>query len=71
MKPEVRARAMYWAGMCYDALREEMASYSIMKRVTYDFPESKWASFARSHLSTDKYIVLEEDLEIKRVEEGR
>jgi tetratricopeptide (TPR) repeat protein len=69
--PNVRASAMYWAGLCYEALREDMAAYSIYKRLTYDFPESKWASYARSQLSSDKLLNLEVSLEEKRIEEGR
>jgi outer membrane protein assembly factor BamD (BamD/ComL family) len=69
--PEVRAQAMYWAGKCYENLRETMAAYSIYKRLTYDFPESKWASYARAQLSQEGLLRLETDLEIKRLEEGR
>jgi len=69
--PEIRAQAMYWAGMCYENLKEAMAAYSIYKRLTYDFPESKWASYARAQLSQEKLLNLENDLEIKRLEEGR
>ena len=45
--PKIRAQAMYWAGMCYQDLRQQMAAYSIFKRLTYDFPESEWAAYAR------------------------
>lgn len=69
--PKIRSQAMYWAGMCYESLGEDMAAYSVYKRLTFDFPESKWASFARGQLSTDRLLTLEENLEIKRVEEGR
>jgi TolA-binding protein len=69
--PEIRAQAMYWAGMCYENLKEAMAAYSIYKRLTYDFPESKWASYARAQLSQERLLNLETDLELKRVEEGR
>jgi tetratricopeptide (TPR) repeat protein len=69
--PKIRSEAMYWAGMCYENLDEPMAAYSIYKRLTFDFPESKWASFARSQLSSDRLLTLEEDLELKRVEDGR
>jgi tetratricopeptide (TPR) repeat protein len=69
--PKIRAQAMYWAGMCYEPLGEPMAAYSIYKRLTFDFPESKWASFARSQLSQDRLLNIELELEEKRVEEGR
>ncbi len=65
---EVRAPAMYWAGMSYQHLRQPMAAYSIFKRLTYDFPESQWAAYARAELSKDSMIRLETDLELKRLE---
>jgi tetratricopeptide (TPR) repeat protein len=66
--PEIRAQAMYWAGMSYESLKEPMAAFSIYKRVTFDFPESKWASYARAQLSQDALQNLEADIEIKRLE---
>ena len=69
--PKIRSQAMYWAGMCYEALGEAMAAYSIYKRLTYDFPESKWASYARGQLSSDSLLTIELEIEEKRVEEGR
>jgi len=69
--PKIRAQAMYWAGMCYEAVGEEMAAYSIYKRLTYDFPESKWAAYARGQLSSDRLLTIELEIEEKRVEEGR
>jgi outer membrane protein assembly factor BamD (BamD/ComL family) len=59
---------MYWAGMCYQQLHQPMAAYSIFKRLTYDFPESQWAAYARAQLSQENMLNLETDLEIKRLE---
>ena len=69
--PKIRAQAMYWAGMCYENLGEAMAAYSIYKRLTFDFPESKWAAYARGQLSSDRLLTIELEIEEKRVEEGR
>jgi len=69
--PEIRAQAMYWTGLCYESLREPMAAYSLYKRLTFDFPESKWASYARAQLSQESLLNLETEIETKRVEEGR
>lgn len=66
--PKVRSQAMYWAGMCYQKLRQPMAAYAMFKRLTYDFPESEWAAFARAQLSQDAMIKLETDLELERLE---
>lgn len=65
--PDIRAQAMYWAGMCYENVREAMAAYAIYKRLTFDFPESKWAAYARGQLSQERMLVLETDLEIERL----
>lgn len=67
----LRSRGMYWAGMCYQKLKREMAAYSIYKRLTYDFPESIWAAYARGQLSTGSLQKLENELEIDRLEDGR
>ncbi|MEM7392121.1 MAG: tetratricopeptide repeat protein, partial [Verrucomicrobiota bacterium] len=67
----LRSQAMYWTGMCYEEMRQQMAAYSMYKRLTYDFPESKWASYARAQLSQDGMLNLENRLEIERLEEGR
>ena len=66
--PQIRAQAMYWTGMCYQDLRQQMAAYSTFKRLTYDFPESKWASYARAQLSQESLLKLETDLELQRLE---
>jgi len=64
----IRAQAMYWSGMSYQALRQPMAAYSNFKRLTYDFPESEWAAFARGQLSQDGMLDLEDKLELQRLE---
>jgi outer membrane protein assembly factor BamD (BamD/ComL family) len=66
--PTIRAQAMYWSGMCYQKLRQPMAAYSHFKRLTYDFPESEWAAFARGQLSQDSMLNLEDKLEMERLE---
>ncbi len=69
--PKIRGQAMYWTGMCYQTLRQEMAAYSIFKRLTYDFPESEWAAFARGQLSQERLLNLENKLELERLEDGQ
>jgi TolA-binding protein len=66
--PKIRAQAMYWMGMCYQDLRQQMAAYSTFKRLTYDFPESKWAAYARAQLSQESLLNLESKLELERLE---
>lgn len=66
--PAVRAQAMYWSGMCYQNLKQPMAAYSHFKRLTYDFPESEWAAYARGQLSQEGMLDLETKLEMERLE---
>jgi outer membrane protein assembly factor BamD (BamD/ComL family) len=66
--PTIRAQAMYWSGMCYQNIRQPMAAYSHFKRLTYDFPESEWAAFARGQLSQEGMLNLEDQLELDRLE---
>ena len=68
--PTIRAEAMYWAAKSHQVLREQMTAYSLYKRLTYDFPESQWAAYARGELSQEALIRLEEKLEIERLEQG-
>ena len=67
----VRSQAMYWAGKCYQDQRNQMAAYSSFKRLTYDFPESEWAAYARGQLSQGALLKLETQLELERLEEGK
>jgi TolA-binding protein len=66
--PKIRARAMYWAGTCYQKLRQPMAAFSIYKRLTYDFPESEWAKNAIGQLSQPALAEMESKLELERLE---
>ena len=67
----LRSEAMYWAGRCYQSTNQTLLAYAMFKRITYDFPESNWAGYARAQLSTDAMLNLDRKLEIERLEEGR
>ncbi len=69
--PSIRAQALYWVGMCYQEMRQEMAAYSAFKNLTYDFPESEWAAYARAQLSQEGLLRLESKLELERLEAGQ
>lgn len=66
----LRSHAMYWAGRCHQLLRQPLLAYALFKRITYDFPESRWAAFARAQLSTEQMLRLDHKLEIERLEAG-
>jgi len=70
--PNIRAQAMYWAGKAMEGILaaterpsadDAMAAYSYYKRLTYDFPESKWAAYARGQLEQEQFLSIEDDLE--------
>lgn len=47
---DLRAEAMYWLGDCYLKVQDPRNAYIAFKRLTWDYPESKWAKFARGQL---------------------
>jgi outer membrane protein assembly factor BamD (BamD/ComL family) len=69
--PTLRCEAMYWAGRCHTMMRKDLQAYALYKRITYDFPESKWAAYARSQLSSERMLNLDKKLEIERLEAGQ
>ena len=61
---DIRAQAVYWSGLSHErnyALMSEgnwrgrseslNAAYQLYRRVTFDFPDSKWAKYARGRLA--------------------
>lgn len=51
---EIRAEAMFWAGMAQERLGTPAAlraAYTVYRQVTWDYPESRWARFARGRLA--------------------
>ena len=56
---------------CHQTLGQQLQAYGKYKRITYDFPESQWAAYARAQLSTERLLQLDRQLEIERLEEGR
>ncbi|MFU8892852.1 MAG: tetratricopeptide repeat protein, partial [Luteolibacter sp.] len=73
--PSLRAQALYWAGLSHERLlatysednwrasgNARTAAYQLYRRVTFDFPDSNWAKFARGRLAdpTFERLVKEE-----------
>jgi outer membrane protein assembly factor BamD (BamD/ComL family) len=61
---EVRSQALYWSGMCYERINAIMpegnwkghgqamdTAYQSYRRITFDFPDSIWAKYARGRLA--------------------
>lgn len=47
---DLRSESMYWLGDCYVKNQDMKNAYITLKRLTWDYPESKWAKFARGQL---------------------
>lgn len=62
---DVRAQALYWSGLSHERLPAGAMmneAYQIYRRITFDFPDSKWAKYARGRLADpafEKIIALE------------
>jgi len=61
---EIRSQALYWSGICNERIAGIASegnwkqrgtgisnAYQIYRRVTFDFPDSKWAKYARGRLA--------------------
>jgi TolA-binding protein len=53
---DLAAEAMYWAGDICLQTKKPKDAYRAFKKVTWDFPESKWAKFARGRLTEDAMV---------------
>jgi TolA-binding protein len=60
---DLAAEAMYWAGDVCLQQKELTKAYKNFKKLTWDFPESKWAKFARGRLSEDAMAQVEAAIE--------
>ena len=53
---DLAAEAFYWAGDIQLRLNEPQQAYKSFKKLTWDYPESKWAKFARGRLTEDAMV---------------
>jgi TolA-binding protein len=60
---DLAAEAMYWAGDVCMQLQDLKNAYRSFKKLTWDYPESKWAKFARGRLTEDALVSVETQLE--------
>ncbi len=51
----LRAESMYWLSDCHSKNRDMKSAYVTLKRLTWDYPETKWAKFARGQLLQNAY----------------
>jgi outer membrane protein assembly factor BamD (BamD/ComL family) len=45
------AQSMYWSGDCYIKKKDFVNAYRMLKKLTWDYPETTWAKYARGRLS--------------------
>ena len=57
------AVAMYWAGDVCLQKSDMKNAYRAFKKLTWDYPESKWAKFARGRLTEDAMVQAEAAME--------
>jgi outer membrane protein assembly factor BamD (BamD/ComL family) len=79
--PEIRAQAIYWSGVSHERSAGIMdegnwkgrgeairLAYQLHRRVTFDFPDSVWAKYARGRLADS---VFAEIIRVENDERGR
>jgi outer membrane protein assembly factor BamD (BamD/ComL family) len=60
---EAKPEAMYWCGDAYFRLESEdslVQAYRMFKRLTWDFPATKWAKYARGRLAEPEFARVEQ-----------
>jgi len=59
---DLAAESMYWCGDCHMKANQLTDAYQVFKKLTWDYPESKWAKYARGRLTDDALLrVAEQD----------
>jgi len=62
--PELVAQSMYWCGDSFLRMKNFTDAYRMLKRLTWDYPESVWAKYARGRL-TEPELARIEEMEMK------
>jgi TolA-binding protein len=57
---EVRAEAMYWMADSHYKASEPVKAYQTFKKLTWDYPDSKWAKIARGRLTEETFTKMHE-----------
>ena len=51
---QIRSESLYWQGVCAREIKDYIMAYRVLKRLTWDYPESERAADARKLLGTDE-----------------
>ena len=57
---ELIAQSMYWCGDCSMKQHDYVNAYRMFKKLTWDYPESMWAKYARGRLAEKELSQVEE-----------
>ncbi|MBM4164292.1 MAG: hypothetical protein FJ222_07620 [Lentisphaerae bacterium] len=57
--PDLIAQSMYWCGDAYMQASNPTGAYRMFKLCTWDYPESKWARYARGRLTDPAFKAME------------
>ncbi len=60
MDNDLIAEGMYWCGHSYMETNDLVKAYQMFKKLTWDYPATKWAKFARGRLADEKLANIEE-----------
>lgn len=60
MDKDLVSEAMYWCGHSHMETNDLVKAYQMFKKLTWDYPASKWAKFARGRLADEKLANIEE-----------
>ena len=61
MGKDLVAEGMYWCGHSYMETDDLVEAYRMFKKLTWDYPATKWAKFARGRLADEKLANIEAD----------
>ena len=59
MGKDLVSEAMYWCGHSHMETNDLVKAYHMFKKLTWDYPASKWAKFARGRLADEKLANME------------
>ncbi len=58
---DVREEAMYWLGDSHFNNKDMAKAYQTFKKLTWDYPEGRWAKIARGRLTEEAFSKIEEE----------
>ena len=58
---ESAAYSMYWTADTYMKKKDLLSAYRMFKKLTWDYPESQYAKFARGRLTEEDLVKVQEN----------